>query len=284
MGPIMTGTRTCIFVMFLLLLFTGAHAAESAVSSRTYSVGIVPQFDARRTYNIWRHILDKIQQATGLRFVLKGSPNIPAFEQAYMSGAFDFAYMNPYHALLANHSQGYVPLVRDVGRRLQGILVVKRNSQIHSVTALAGKTIAFPSPNSLGATLLIRAELKDKYNIQLIPKYVRSHSSVYLNVALGQFAAGGGVQKTLQQQAPNLRGKLRVLYRTAQIVPHPFTAHPRVPIQVQQQVRQAFIALGQSTSGRQLLLQVPIQKIGRASMQDYESLSKYRLDRFYQKD
>ena len=280
----MTGRRTFVFLIFWLLFSSWLHAAESTTSSPVYSVGIVPQFDARRTYKIWRHILDKIQQATGLRFTLQGSPNIPAFEKALMSGAFDFAYMNPYHALLANHSQGYVPLVRDVGRRLQGILVVRRNSKIHSVMALAGKTIAFPSPNSLGATLLIRAELKDKYNIQLIPKYVRSHSSVYLNVALGQLVAGGGVQKTLQQQAPNIRNKLRILYRTAWIVPHPFTAHPRVPTQVQQQVREALLALGQSKSGRQLLLQVPIQKIGRATMQDYDLLSKHRLDRFYQKD
>ena len=259
------------------------YAAEKPGPQRVYSVGIVPQFEARRGYEIWRPILDKLQLATGVRFTLRGSPSIPVFEKEVLAGAFDFAYMNPYQLLQAHNRQGYVPLVRDVGRRLQGILVVRRDSKINSVEGLAGLTIAFPSPNALGACMLIRAELKDKYNIQFVPKYVLSHSSVYLNVILGQATAGGGVQKTLQQQAKTITGKLRVLYRTQSIVPHAFVAHPRVPLQLQRQVREAFLTLGQTQTGRQLLSKIPIKKIGRASMKDYQSLSTLRLERFYLK-
>jgi len=245
-------------------------------------VGIVPQYEARRIYKIWRPILDKLEAATGLHFTLRGSPSIPAFESEFIAGAFDFAYMNPYHISPARNRQGYIPLVRDVGRRLQGILVVRKDSPIRSVQQLAGRVVAFPSPNALGASMLIRAELLDKFQLQVIPRYVLSHSSVYLNVILEQTVAGGGVQSTLQQQPDNIKNKLRVLYRTQSIAPHPFAAHPRVAPKIRAQVRQAFLALGQSKEGRQLLARVPIRRIGPSRMMDYEPLSKLKLQRFYQ--
>jgi phosphonate transport system substrate-binding protein len=61
--------------------------------------------------------------------------------------------MNPYHAIRANKKHGYAPLVRDVGRSLFGIIVVKKDSPIETVSELDGEIVAFPAPNALGAAL-----------------------------------------------------------------------------------------------------------------------------------
>ena len=111
----------------------------------TYTFGIVPQFDAQRIYETWQPILNEIEKMTGLKFKLTGSLTIPAFETQFMVGEFDFAYMNPYHALKAAEAQRYIPQVRDVGRSLHGIIVVPKNSPITSVQELEGKTVAFPA-------------------------------------------------------------------------------------------------------------------------------------------
>ena len=60
-----------------------------------YSIGVVPQFEARRIAEIWQPILAEISQLSGVKLELKASPNIPAFEQQFTAGEFDFAYMNP---------------------------------------------------------------------------------------------------------------------------------------------------------------------------------------------
>lgn len=162
-------------ILLILSLSCSAIASEQKIvtNNQVYTVGIVPQFDTRRTIKIWRPILDDLQKRTGLRFTLRGSATIPAFEQEIKAGAFDFVYMNPYLITRIKNKQGYIPLVRDVGRSLHGILVVLKDSPIQSVKELAGKTIAFPAPNALGATLLTRSELSDQHQVSIIPHYVR---------------------------------------------------------------------------------------------------------------
>ncbi len=246
-----------------------------------YSIGVVPQFEARRIAEIWQPILAEISQLSGVKLELKASPNIPAFEQQFTAGEFDFAYMNPYHAIIANKKPGYAPLLRDNGRSLFGIIVVKKDSPIQSVSELDGKTVAFPAPNALGAALLPRAEFDRKFKIKINELYVKSHSSVYLNVLLGKAEAGGGVQKTLSQQAKEIRDQLRVLYQTTKVAPHPLTAHPRIDAAIQDRVKTAFLQLGDSEKGRMLLKAIPMKQIGPASIDDYAPLKEMGLDQYY---
>lgn len=276
--------RSVLLLVLLVASTTGLSAAEAVTAKQVYTVGVVPQVDARHLHEIWLPILDDLEIALGVKFVLKGSPSIPAFEQDFMAGKFDFAYMNPYHVLMANKRQGYVPLVRDIGKALSGILVVRNDSPIKHIKQLAGKVVAFPAPNAVAASLIIRTDLADKFHIQVRPRYVRSHSSVYLNVVLGKAIAGGGVHKTLQQQTPEVQKQLRILYRTQAIAPHPFVAHPRVPKSICDSVRKELIQLGKTEGGRQLLEKIPIKEIGSATMKDYKPLLKMNLERFVVKE
>ncbi|MCP4702811.1 MAG: phosphate/phosphite/phosphonate ABC transporter substrate-binding protein [Gammaproteobacteria bacterium] len=262
--------------LLLLLLHVAAAYADS-----TYSFGVVPQFDTRHLQSVWQPILQTLERETGLQFKLRGSPTIPRFEKELMEGHFDFAYMNPYHALLASEANGYRPLLRDNGKTLYGILVVRKDDPIKEPGELAGRRVAFPAPNALGASLQIRADFADKFGIEVEPRYVKTHSSVYLNVILGETAAGGGVQKTLARQSPEIRGQLRVLHSSQKVSPHPITAHPRVPLEIQERVRKGFLAIGATEEGRALLAKVPIQRIGEASIDDYTPLRTLRLERFY---
>jgi len=246
-----------------------------------YSVGVVPQFEARRITEIWQPILAEISQLSGVKLELKASPNIPAFEQQFTAGEFDFAYMNPYHAIIANKKPGYTPLLRDNGRSLSGIIVVKKDSPIQSVSELDGKTVAFPAPNALGAALLPRAEFDRKFKIKINELYVKSHSSVYLNVLLGKAAAGGGVKKTLSQQAEEIRDQLRVLYQTTKVPSHPLTVHPRVDAAIQDKIKAAFLQLGDTEKGQALLKAIPMKQIGPASIDDYAPLREMGLDQYY---
>lgn len=254
---------------------------DPTMQAQEYVIGIVPQFETRRMHQIWQPILDYLHQETGYRLVLRGSPTIPNFENEFMQGKFDFAYMNPYHIMLANQLQGYLPLVRDIGRTLYGVLVVRKDGPIRSVKDLANQVIAFPAPNALGASLQIRQEMTDKYQIPIQPIYVKTHDSVYLSVLLGEAAAGGGVQKTLDSQKPAYRSALRIIHSTQPVVPHPLAAHPRVPEKVRNAIKQALLKLAQSKQGQDLLNKIPMKKIGPAQIEDYLPLKELGLERFY---
>jgi phosphonate transport system substrate-binding protein len=247
----------------------------------TYRFGVVPQFEQRKLFRIWRPILDELEQRTGYRFKLVGSSKIPVFEQKFEEGIYDFAYMNPYHLLEAHDCQGYLPLIRDGGRMLKGILVVPKESPIQEVQELAGKRVAFPSPNALGASLLMRAELARLHAVDIIPHYVQTHSSVYLHVALGLTAAGGGVASTLRSQKPEVQEKLRILYETRPMHPHPVSVHPRVPEKHRKRVLNALLELAETERGAALLAKIPMRKAVAARMEDYTPMSTWGLAEFY---
>jgi len=263
-----------------LALFFGLVAPTSA-AEQTLKFGVVPQFDARRIQSIWQPVLDALEKQSGHHFELIGSPSIPEFEKQFLAGDFNFAYMNPYHLIKAHESQGYMPLVRDVGRMMFGIVVVRKDSPIQDVKELDGKSVAFPAPNALGAALIPRTEFGEIYKINIQPEYVRSHSSVYLNVVTGQTVAGGGVQKTLQKQPANIRDALKIIYETPQVAPHPIAVHPRVDKVTRDKVRQAFLQLGNTPEGRELLAKIPMKQVGQATLEDYARLKQMGLDKYY---
>jgi len=271
--------QKCMLLALFLLFGQFAQAGEG---KRTYTVGLVPQYEASKLHSIWRPILDQLETATGEVFEISGAPSIPQFEKELVSGDFDFAYMNPYHFLLAHGGAGYTPLVRDHARKLFGILVVNAQSDITSPTQLDQKTIAFPAPNALGASLQMRQELVDLFGIEFTPRYVKTHDAVYLNVLLNEAAAGGGVQRTLNQQSEQYREHLRVIHTTQKVAPHPFAALGSVPDAVRKRVLSAFLAMGDDAEGKALLAKIPILQVGEASIDDYEPLRKLALERFYE--
>ena len=275
----MTNKITSILLIVFFLL--AGSSGLSAESEKTYIIGIVPQFEAKKLRRIWKPILKQLEQKTGFQFKLRGAPTIPAFEKEFLAGNFDFSYMNPFHLLIANETQGYIPLVRDHSKKLQGVLVVRKDSDIKSVKDLNNKKLAFPSPNALGASLQMRAELHDKFQLNITPVYVKTHDSVYLNVYLKQVAAGGGVGKTFRKQAEKLRNTLRIIYKTTPVAPHPIAAHPRVPEEDRIKVLNALFEIANTDTGKKLLAQIPIKQLGKASMEDYRPLEKMKLKRFF---
>lgn len=277
--PLISKNRTIRTWQAVCLLFAAALAAN-AQAAEPYTFGVVPQYDQRQLFETWRPLLDELQKRTGLSFRLVSVPTIPAFEKEFLNGGYDFAYMNPYHLLKAGKSQGYTPLVHD-RVPLRGILVVSKESPIQSPAELNGKVVAFPSPNALGASLLMRADLARQHKVSIVPLYVKSHDSVYLHVVKGLAEAGGGVQKTLAEQKKPIQDHLRVLYTTRELPSHPIVVHPRVPGKDAEKVREGFLALAGTEDGRKLLARIPMPQPVATSMAEFTPMLHWGLESFW---
>jgi len=262
-------------------VLASALSLSGNATADTFTVGIVPQFEPIKLAEIWSPILRKLEEETGHTFEMIGSPRISEFEDSFIAGEFDFAYMNPYHFLVARKAQGYDALVRDGARELFGVLVVGKDSGIETVADLKGKTIAFPSPNALGAALLMRADLDHIHGIEYTQEYVSTHSSTYLNVALGQMDAGGGVMATLNRAEPQVLDRLRIVYETTRVPPHPFVAHERIPTEVAQPVQDAFLKLAETSEGKELLARIPMRQAIPATSADYDGLYDLNLQNYW---
>lgn len=270
-------------VVFLSILFfvNAAYITEVHSKSLVLKVGVVPQFEQRQMFRNWHPILIELEKITGLKFELVGSPKIPVFEKQFTKGAYDLAYMNPYHVLKAYKSQGYLPLVRD-STKLKGVLVVDKSSPIKTVKQLKNKVIAFPSPNALGASLLMRSILIEKFKLGFQSKYVQTHSSVYLHVVKKLVDAGGGVDRTLSRQTDFLKKSLRVIYKTPAIVPHPIVVHPRISPSQRRLIKGGLLRLFKTERGKKLFKNIPVNTLVSTSINDYKPLEKYNLDKYFE--
>jgi phosphonate transport system substrate-binding protein len=268
-----------IIGMAALCLLAGvpAWAEPGAVS---YSIAVVPQFRAEEIHRDWTPVLERLRAATGASFSLRIAADIPAFEESMLAGEPDFAYMNPYHQVMARKAQGYIPLVRD-SKPLTGILVVRKDDPIKSVRELDGKEVAFPAPNAFGASLWIRALLAEREKIRILPAYVKTHSNAFRYAATGKAAAAGGIGVTLVDEPEELRSTLRVLLETPGVAPHPLSAHPRVPEAVRRLVTETLLGMAQDAAGQAMLKDIQMPAPVRADYaRDYQPLEKFGLEKY----
>jgi len=261
-----------------MLMFGQALAAPTA--AQTYSISVVPQLTPVAIHQDWTPILEKLGTATGLTFELVVESSIPAFEESILSGTPDFAFMNPYHCIIAKHHKGYIPLLRDSANMLEGILVVRKDSPINSLDELNEQSVAFPAPNAFAASLLIRAQLA-KNHVNIIPNYVKTHSNVYRSVLLGDAIAGGGVNNTFEREPADVREQLRILYVTPQSAPHALGANPRITKAVRDKVITSFIQLSKDPANAALFDAIQMPKPIQADYsRDYKPLEALGLDKF----
>ncbi len=240
-------------------------AAEEA--SKPLEFGIVPQQSASRLAEEWAPLLAEISRRSGVALTFRTATSIPVFEERLGRGEFDLAYMNPYHYVVFHGAAGYRAFAKEQGRKIKGILVVRKDSTYRKLADLTGQTVVFPAPAAFAASILPQAEF-GRLQIPIEAKFVASHDSVYRAVASGLQEAGGGIQRTLEACPPEIRNELRVLSETPAYTPHALASHPRVPQEVVAKVLAAMESLSGDETGRRLL--APLAFKGIAAAQDRE--------------
>lgn len=263
--------RKWLTALFALLAMLPVRAEE------IYSFSVVPQFERRMLFGIWQPIVDHLEKRTGLHLRLVTSLSVSDYESDVLKGQYDFIYLNPYMMPVVAASPGYIPLIRD-SRPVHGILVVRKDSPLKQVSDLQGKSLAVPSMTALGASLLLRAELDRQFGVKTRIVVAKTHTSVFLHVINKFTDAGGSVHKAFGEQDPRIQDALRILHRTVGVPAHPLAAHPRVPGEVRERVRKAFIELADTPEGRALLAKIPMQSPVAADIADYDVLKTLKLE------
>lgn len=275
----------------LMLLFSACNEnvessntineAEETSTDKVLKIGVVPQFSPKRIMTIWSPIIEELEQKTGYKFQIVGTPSIPEFEKEYQKGTYDIAYMNPYHSVVANKTQGYEAVLRDGTKSLFGVLAVKKEDAIKDVKELDGEKLSFPAPNALGASLLMRTELKMMHNIDIEPIYVKTHTNSYLSVLEGKTRAGGGVMRTFNELSDDIKNQLRIFYATQKTPPHPIVIHQRVDKAAREAIVKTLLAMGKDEKLNTYLEKIPIKEIIETSQEEYKMLEDLGMENFY---
>lgn len=259
-----------IAISLIMLLSTPVFAHH-------YTFSIVPQQSASRLAKQWAPILKALSEETGHEFVFKTTSDIPTFEKNLSKGEYTFAYMNPYHFVVFNQSPGYQAVAKAKDKKIKGIIVVKKDSNITSLEQLNNTELAFPAPAAFAATVLPQAHLKEA-NVNFTSKYVSSHDSVYLSIARGFFPAGGGVMRTFNAMDPEIRDQLNPIWTTKGYTPHAIAAHPSIDPKLSAQVQTFFSNLANTPEGQALLEPLKIKAFMPAKNSDWDDVRALNLN------
>ncbi|MGB5735598.1 MAG: phosphate/phosphite/phosphonate ABC transporter substrate-binding protein [Thiohalocapsa sp.] len=270
-------TQSLRHLPLIALCLYGIVATADEHAPASLSFGVVPQQAAARLASLWAPIFDYIGERAGVQIRFATAPDIPSFEQRLAAGQYDLAYMNPYHYTVFHERPGYNAFANQRDKRIRGILVTPKDSDINDIQALTGQTLAFPAPAAFAASVLPRAALR-RVGIAIEPRYVRSHDSVYLAVAQGLYPAGGGIERTFQNTDPKVRERLRILWRTDAYTPHAFAAHPRLDPALVARVRDVMLAMSDDPAGRELLAAVGFSGIDGAGDADWDDVRALGID------
>lgn len=254
-------------------------AQPGLAADKHYVFSAVPQFTPPQVFKEWQPVLNYLAADTGIEFELRTYDSIPQFEEAFSKGEVDFAYMNPYHAVMAKKAQGYVPLVRD-SEELKGVLLARRDGPA-TVEELQGKVIGFPAPNAFGASLYMRALLIEQKHLKFDSRWLQTHSNVYRHVIAEEVAAGGSVMRALESEPPRVQEALKVIFETPGAAPHPLVAHPHVPAADREKVLKSLLAMLNSDNGRAMLKTIRMPGLIKADYaRDYLPLEQLRLEKY----
>lgn len=262
--------------LLLIGVFAG-NAPRAAIDEATISFGIVPQQSASTLARVWSPILQHVSQQTGYRLIFRTAPDIPTFEQRLAQGQYDIAYMNPYHYVVFHEQSGYVAFAKAKDKQIKGIVVVRQDAEVTALQALHGETLAFPAPAAFAASVLPRAHLR-REGVDITPKYVSSHDSVYRAVAQGLYPAGGGVLRTFASVDATISDKLRILWTTPGYTSHAIAAHPRLPGDVVAAIGDALLAMDNSADGAPLLKTLSIKGFEAAENGMWDDVRGLDLD------
>jgi phosphonate transport system substrate-binding protein len=255
-----------ITLIFILLAYTFVASGQD-----TLTFGIVPQQSARTLVKLWGPIFQHIEKETGIKVRFETASNIPTFEKRMAVGKYDLAYMNPYHYVVFSENPGYKPVSKARGKRIKGIMVVRKDSKIEKLKDLDNNALAFPAPAAFAASILPRTNLAQK-GVTFIPKYVSSHDSVYRTVAKGIYPAGGGIVRTFKNVAPKIRKQLKIVWTSKGYTPHAIAVHPRVNKSHVKKIQNALINMEHNAVGKQLLENIKIKGFEIAVDDDWNDI------------
>jgi len=252
-----------------IALSVGSNNSYGKTAGTTISFGIVPQQSATRLAQVWVPLLNYLGKRTNITIRFATAKDIPTFEECLAKGAYDVAYMNPYHYTTFSRTAGYRAFARQKNKKLKGLIVVRKSDSATNLKDLNGSKIAFPSPAAFGASVIPRAELRAK-GVSFTPVYVRSHDSVYRAVSAGIMRAGGGVGRTFGNMPPEIRSKLKVIYRTLGYTPHAFATHPSLAKTAANAIASTLTQLDRTEP--QLLKPLGMKAIQLASDSDWDDI------------
>jgi len=249
---------------------------KSKTALREYVVGVHPLHNPKRLLEIYGPILDYANiRIPEVHFRLEAARNYEEFDKKLYAGYYDLAMPNPYQTVRAFRYGYRVFAKMGDDEEFRGIILVRRDSGIHEVTDLKGKTVAYPAKTALAATILPQYYLHTHgvdVNFDVESHYVGSQESAILNVLHGHVAAAATWPlpwKAFSAEHPGMASQLEVKWQAEPLVNNSWVARRDIPQSIVDKFKTQLLSLNHTAEGRRMLARLHISKFEPAVNENY---------------
>ena len=250
--------------------------------NKEYIFGVHPQRNPKKLREVFGPLVQYLNsQVPGANLVFEASRNFAAYDQKQADRQFDFVLPNPYGTVMGIES-GY-RVFGKMGNEgdLRGLILVRRDSDIKSASDLIGKTVSFPGPTALAATILPRSFLHSEgldVNSDFKSIYVGSMESSLTNVYRGNVAAGTAYPPAWRdfiKNEPGLAAELKVMWETESMPDNSLMARDDVPEELVNRIAEALFSMHTNKEGQAVLAGMDLTMFKPASDEDYAQVGDF---------
>lgn len=226
------------------------------------------------------HLNSKI---TGYQFQLEASVNYAAFEKKLEKREVEFALPNPYQTI-KSIKYGYKVFAKmGDDENFRGVILVRRDSSIAKIRDLKGKSISYPAPTALAATMLPQLFIFD-HGLDVVHAtkslFVGSQESSIMNVYLGVSDAGctwPPPWKAFVQANPEKAKDLKVIWETSSLPNNGLVARDDQKADLVLRIQNELIHLNDEPVGKQILIGLGLSRFEKATIETYKPVESFLL-------
>lgn len=258
--------------------YTPSFAPRPEGKQRVLIFGVHPLHNPERLYADYNPIVEYVNRRLGGAAVvrLEASRSYEEFDKKLYARHFDFALPNPYQTVNSlRHGYRVFGKMGDDGS-FRGIILVRKDGGIAKLSDLKGKTVSFPAPTALAATMmplyyLHTHGLDARRDIRRL--FSGSQESSMMNVYLRKSAAGATWPppwEAFQKSNPAVAQELVVRWETHALVNNGLVVRDDVPNELADAFARALFDLHTHEEGRRLLAVLPLTRFEPAGKKTYE--------------
>ncbi|MCX8031373.1 MAG: phosphate/phosphite/phosphonate ABC transporter substrate-binding protein [Thermodesulfovibrionales bacterium] len=144
-------------LLALMLLFVLTIPITSIAAELKF--GLLPRLSEKEMIDGFTPLAQYLEKELGVKVKLVVPKDFETWTNEAKAGAYDIAYTNPYLYVVVKKAVKDAQAIAiasepEIGTKLYGTIIVKKDSPIKSISDLKGKTIAATDPGSAGAYLV----------------------------------------------------------------------------------------------------------------------------------
>jgi phosphonate transport system substrate-binding protein len=266
-----------IVLASIVCILLGGGGKVYADGPSEYKFGIFPFMPMAALSRYYNSIGTDFTRMLNKRVIAQSRPTFKEFAEEIKKETYDIIFVQPFDYPAA-YEHNYRPVARRVDL-LDAILVTKIDSEIKSISDMAGKTLANP-PVESAISIVMQKELKDAGidggdAIKMI--YTNNHFACIQMVLVRKADACSTTTPVLHhwQDTQLKKKKLHAIHRSASVPHTVYMVHQRVPEEDKEKFKHAILTWDQRPEGKMILKIFNVSSFIEAKDSDYDVIRNY---------